>query len=669
MAAQQKKGEDRRHLDDAIHAQSMRRAQRVSVPRRYYVDMPILERLDGPSDLRALSRDEIAELAGELRSVVVDTISKTGGHISSSLGVVELTIALHRVFESPRDRLVWDTGHQGYIHKLLTGRLDRFQTMRQFEGLSGFLVRGESEHDQFGAGHAGTSISAAQGMAVARDLRKEDHNVVAIIGDGALTAGMAMEALNNVGHRRTRLIVVLNDNGMSIAPNVGAVSRMLEALRTAAPYRRAKRLTKTVMEHMPAGDLAGEASRRILMSLKALLIPHLIFEEFGFTYFGPIDGHDYDAVESVLRRARDFRNGPVLVHVQTQKGHGHPPAEEDNVKWHGVSAAGSTKPSTPTYTKVFAETVRELIQRDADVVAITAAMPDGTGLQPLFKEFPDRLFDVGICEQHAVTFAAGLATAGFVPIAAIYSTFLQRGYDQVVHDVVVQGLPVVFALDRGGIVGDDGRTHQGLYDISYLRCLPGIVLMAPKDEAELRHMLNTAVAHARAGRGPVAVRYPRGTGVGARLDEPVRELPIGAAEILREGGDVVIAAYGTTAHAALAAAEELSAQGIEATVVNARFAKPLDEKLFLGLAARTPRFVTVEEHAVAGGFGSALAELFQQRAARVELAFMGVPDEFVDHGAQSIWRARFGLDADGIAREVRRRWPRLFRTGEERSAG
>lgn len=620
----------------------------------------ILERIDRPADLRALSRAQVAELARELRDVLVDTISRTGGHISSSLGVVELTIALHRVFDSPRDKLVWDTGHQGYIHKLLTGRRDRFATMRQYEGLSGFLARSESEHDVFGAGHAGTSISAAHGMAVARDLQRRKHHVVAIIGDGALTAGLAMEGLNNIGHMKTRLIVVLNDNGMSIAPNVGAVSRMLEAVRTAKSYRGLMHLADAVIEHMPAGELAEEARRRVLTSLKALLMPTLLFEDFGFTYLGPVDGHDYDAVESILKKARDFEDGPVLVHVHTQKGHGHPPAEADNVKWHGVSPAGAAPAKAPSYTKVFADSVREIMRRDDDVVAITAAMPDGTGLTALFKEFPGRLFDVGICEQHAVTFAAGLATQGVVPIAAIYSTFLQRGYDQVVHDVAVQHLPVVLAMDRAGIVGDDGRTHQGLYDIAYLRCIPGIVLMAPKDEGELRHMLHTAVLYARQGRGPIAVRYPRGAGVGAALDEPLSELPIGAAEVVREGGDVVLAAYGAPVHAALGAAEELAREGIEAAVVNARFAKPLDAELFLGLAARIPRFVTVEEHIIAGGFGSALAELFQERAARVEIAFVGVPNEFVDHGAQAIWRKRYGLDAAGIARAVRARWPGLF---------
>jgi 1-deoxy-D-xylulose-5-phosphate synthase len=630
--------------------------------------MTLLERIQTPADLRALDRDELVQLCREIRDYTVDAVQKTGGHISSSLGATELTVALHRVFESPRDKLVWDTGHQGYVHKLLTGRRERFGTLRQFGGISGFLVRTESEHDQFGAGHAGTSISAAQGMAVARDLKGGDENVVAIIGDGALTAGMAWEALNDIGARQTRMIVVLNDNGMSIAPNVGAVSRMLETVRTAAPYRELKHVARTVLDHMPAGDLAEEARRRLFTSLKAIFIPNILFEQFGFTYFGPVNGHDLDAVEGVLKKARDFRDGPVFVHVHTQKGHGYGPAEDDNQKWHGVSATGAVAASAPQYTRVFADAVAETMRRETAAVAITAAMPAGTGLTPLFKEFPTRLFDVGICEQHAVTFAAGLATQGIVPIVAIYSTFLQRGYDQVVHDVAVQELPVVFAMDRGGIVGDDGRTHQGLFDIAYLRPLPGIVLMAPKDEAELRQMVWTAVRYAKNGGGPIAFRYPRGTGVGASLDVPLAELPIGLSETLREGADVAILCYGPAAHDALHAAEALAAVGIEATVVNARFAKPLDAERYLALAARIGRVLTVEEHVISGGFGSAVNELFAERGAKVELEILGVPDEWVDHGAQKLWRKHFGLDAEGIAAAVRGRWPQLAPDAAERAS-
>ncbi|MBM4421076.1 MAG: 1-deoxy-D-xylulose-5-phosphate synthase [Chloroflexi bacterium] len=623
----------------------------------------LLDRITSPQELRDLTREELLALCAEIRAFTVEAVQRTGGHISSSLGTVELAVALHRVFESPTDKLVWDTGHQAYVHKLLTGRRERFDSLRQFGGLSGFLARTESEHDQFGAGHAGTSISAAQGMAVARDLRGLDHHVVAIIGDGALTAGMAFEALNSVGHEKTRMIVVLNDNGMSIAPNVGAVSRMLERVRTATPYREAKSVVRQIIDHLPAHELAEEARRRVFTSLKALFIPNLLFEQLGFTYFGPFDGHDLFGVEEVLRKARDFESGPVFVHLQTQKGRGYGPAEEDNVKWHGVSATGAAKATAPQYTAVFADSVREIMNRERDVVAITAAMPGGTGLLPLFKEFPKRMFDVGICEQHAVTFAAGLATQGVVPIVAIYSTFLQRGFDQVLHDVAVQDLPVVFALDRAGIVGDDGRTHQGLYDISYLRCIPGFTLMAPKDEAELRQMLWTAVRHAAAGNGPVAVRYPRGTGLGVALDAPLAQIPIGTAETLRSGDDVILAGYGTSVQAALAAADLLAKDGIRATVVNARFAKPLDEDTFLPLVGRVPRLVTIEENVVAGGFGAGLVELFAERGVAAETEMLGIPDEQVDHGAQALWRHHYGLDAEGIAAAVRRRWPSLAGSG------
>jgi 1-deoxy-D-xylulose-5-phosphate synthase len=623
--------------------------------------MTVLSRVNEPGDLRALSKDELLQLCTEIRQFTVDAVQKTGGHISSSLGTVELTVALHRVFESPRDKLVWDTGHQAYIHKILTGRKDRFDTLRQFGGMSGFLARSESQHDMFGAGHAGTSISAAHGMAIARDLKKESFHVVAIIGDGALTAGLAFEGLNNIGHDRRRVIVVLNDNGMSIAPNVGAVSRMLEAVRTAPPYREAKHVVRKALDHMPGADLVEEARRRIFNSMKALLIPNLLFEQFGFTYFGPVDGHDLFAVQSVLEKARDFRDGPILVHLHTQKGHGYGPAEDDNIKWHGVSATGAAKPSAPQYTAVFADTVREILTQDPNTVAITAAMPGGTGLLPLFKEFPTRLIDVGICEQHAVTMAGGLATQGVTPIVAIYSTFLQRAYDEVLHDIAVQDLSIVLAMDRAGIVGDDGRTHQGLYDIAYLRPIPGITLMAPRDERELRQMLYTAYRHASAQRGSVGVRFPRGTGTGVSLDEPLAEMPIGVSETLREGDDLVIVAYGHPATAALKAADMLASEGLSATVINARFAKPLDAERLLALAARIPRFVTVEEHVTAGGFGSAIAELFQERGVSAEIEMLGIPDEHVDHGAQSLWRHHYGLDAEGIAKSVRARWPQATR--------
>src|SRR4051812_44204878 len=621
--------------------------------------MSVLSRVDSPSDLRALSKEELLQLCQELREFTVDAVQKTGGHISSSLGTVELTVALHHVFDSPRDKLVWDTGHQASIHKILTGRKDRFDTLRQFGGMSGFLARSESEHDVFGAGHAGTSISAAHGMAVARDLRGENFSVVAIIGDGALTAGLAFEGLNNIGHDRRRVIVVLNDNGMSIAPNVGAVSRILETVRTAPPYREAKHVVRNILDHLPGADLAEEARRRIFTSMKALLIPNMLFEQFGFTYFGPVDGHDLFAVQNVLEKARDFRDGPVLVHIHTEKGHGYGPAEDDNIKWHGVSASGAAKATAPQYTAVFADTVREILQHDENTVAITAAMPGGTGLQPLFKEFPTRVIDVGICEQHAVTMAGGLATCGVTPIVAIYSTFLQRAYDEVLHDIAVQDLSIVLAMDRAGIVGDDGRTHQGLYDIAYLRPMPGMTLMAPRDERELRQMIFTAYRHALARRGSVGVRFPRGTGTGVSLDEPLAEMPIGISETLRDGDDLVIVAYGHPVNAALAAAEILAREDVSATVINARFAKPLDAARLVALATQVSRFVTIEEHVIAGGFGSAVSELFDERGRTVELELIGIPDEHVDHGAQGLWRHHYGLDAEGIARAVRSRWPAL----------
>ena len=631
--------------------------------------MPVLPRVNEPRDLRDLSRDELLELCREIREFTVEAVQKTGGHISSSLGTVELTVALHRVFDSPKDKLVWDTGHQAYVHKMLTGRRGRFDTLRQFGGMSGFLARSESEHDVFGAGHAGTSISAAHGMAIARDLKGDDYHVVAIIGDGALTAGLAFEGLNNVGHDRRRVIVILNDNGMSIAPNVGAVSRMLETVRTAPPYRGAKHVVRRVLDRVPGGNLAEEARRRIFTSMKALLIPNILFEQFGFTYFGPVDGHDLFAVEGVLEKARDFRDGPVLVHLHTQKGHGYGPAEDDNVKWHGVSATGAAKPTAPQYTAVFADTVREILKADPNTVAITAAMPGGTGLQPLFKEFPTRLIDVGISEQHAVTMAGGLATQGVTPIVAIYSTFLQRAYDQVLHDIAVQDLSIVLAMDRAGIVGDDGRTHQGLYDIAYLRPLPGMTLMAPRDERMLRHMLWTAYRHAAAGRGSVGVRFPRGSGVGAKLDEPLTEIPLGTSETLRDGSDLAILAYGHPVNASLAAADLLARDGVEATVIDMRFAKPLDAERILALVARSPRLVTVEEHVIAGGFGSAVAELLADRGVRADILHLGIPDEHVDHGAQSLWRHHYGLDAEGIAAAVRERWPRAARLLQTESAG
>src|SRR3954452_16147830 len=564
----------------------------------------LLDQIESPADLRPLTPQQLQQVAAEIRAELLATVPRTGGHLASNLGTVELTIALHRVFDSPTDKLVWDVGHQAYPHKLLTGRAGRFGTLRQQHGLAGFLARDESPHDQFGAGHAGTSISAAVGMAIARDLRGERHHVVAIIGDGGLTAGMALEALNHVGHSGTRLIVILNDNQMSIAPNVGAMARMFNRLRPG--LHRAKEEAEQVVERLPLGRQAWEVGKRVKRGVTSAVLPSMLWEALGFNYVGPVDGHDEAEMERVLRWVRDDVDGPTLIHLLTVKGKGYEPAEPDPVKLHGLSPPSTGGPSAPAYTQVFGQALGRIMRDEPRVVAITAAMPDGTGLTPLFRELPARTFDVGICEQHAVTFAAGLATQGQVPVVAIYSTFLQRAYDQVVHDVCVQNLSVVFALDRAGIVGDDGKTHQGMFDLAYLRTLPNIVLMAPRDENELQHLLYTAVQHAAAGRGPIALRYPRGAGVGVPLDTELHDVPIGRAELLHDGHDLAILALGNCVAAALEARELLAARGISCAVVDARFVKPLDEALILELASRVSGLVTVEEHALAGGFGAAV---------------------------------------------------------------
>jgi 1-deoxy-D-xylulose-5-phosphate synthase len=617
----------------------------------------LLDQIESPADLRPLTPQQLQQVAAEIRAELLATVPRTGGHLASNLGTVELTIALHRVFDSPTDKLVWDVGHQAYPHKLLTGRARRFHTLRQQHGLAGFLSRDESPHDQFGAGHAGTSISAALGMAVARDLAGDHHHVVAIIGDGGLTAGMALEALNHVGHSGTRLIVVLNDNQMSIAPNVGALARMFNRLRPG--YHWAKEEAEQVLTRLPLGPLAWEVGKRVKRGVKSAMLPTVLWEELGFTYVGPVDGHDEADVESVLRFVRDNCDGPTLVHLLTVKGKGYEPAEADPVKLHGVSPPVSAPPTAPTYTQVFGQAVARAMRDDERVVAITAAMPDGTGLTPVQREFPHRVFDVGICEQHAVTFAAGLATQGRLPIVAIYSTFLQRAYDQVIHDVCVQDLPVAFALDRGGIVGDDGKTHQGVFDLAYLRVLPNMVVAAPRDENELQHLLHSAVDHIAHGRGPIALRYPRGAGTGVPLDPAPRLIPIGQAEQLREGRDLAILALGSTVLPALEAADLLGQRGVSCGVVDARFVKPLDERLLLDLAGRVGGIVTVEEHAATGGFGGAVLELLAAHGCQVPVEVIAVPDEFVEHGKQADLRATYALDGPGIARRALAAFPRL----------
>jgi 1-deoxy-D-xylulose-5-phosphate synthase len=540
-------------------------------------------------------------------------------------------------------------GHQSYVHKLLTGRRKRFKTIRQYGGLSGFTNRSESEHDPFGAGHASTSVSAALGMAIARDLAGDDYNVAAVIGDGAITGGMALEALNQLGHLGSRVCVVLNDNGMSISPSVGSIAKLLGRIRFDYRYRWAEEESRKVLSRFPWGRKIWQAGNRVIKGFRGLIIPTVLWEELGFAYMGPIDGHNIKELEKALARARDYRTQPTLIHVITTKGKGYLPAEGDAVYFHGVAAKGAPAKKIPSYSEVFAQTVLRLAREDPKLVAVTPAMPEGNCLSMVEAEFPKRVFDVGICEQHAVTFAAGLATQGFKPVVAIYSTFLQRAFDQVIHDVCLQELPVIFAIDRSGIVGDDGKTHQGTFDISYLMLIPNLIIAAPKDENELQHLLYTAV---KANR-PMAIRYPRGSGVGVDLEPELHEIPIGKGEILREGEDVAILAIGSVVMPALEAASKLAEQGIEATVVNARFAKPLDAELIINIAGRIKHLVTVEENAVSGGFGNSVVELLQQSGiSDVQIKTIGIPDEFVEQGSQAVLRAKYGLDAQGIAKQV-----------------
>ena len=616
----------------------------------------VLDQINDPSDLKPLGLGDLNKLAHEIREELVNTVFQTGGHLASNLGVVELTIALHSVFDSPKDKIIWDVSHQSYVHKLLTGRRDRFCTIRQYGGLCGFTDPTESPHDPWGAGHASTSVSAALGMAVARDLKGEDNHVVAVIGDGAMGGGQAFEGVNHAGQLRTRLIVVLNDNQMSISPNVGGMARYLNRLRADPRYYQ----TKSDWEKRLVGSGPGrrllEALRHLKNSFKGLVIPTMIWEELGFTYLGPVDGHDIGTLRETLKLAQGVTGRPVLVHVITTKGKGYKLAEEDAVNYHGVAPNGTKKTAAPSYTKVFGRTLCDIARADKRVVAITAAMTSGTGLSEFAQEFPDRCFDVGIAEEHAVTFAAGLASQGLRPVAAVYSTFVQRAYDQVVHDVCIQNLPVILAMDRAGIVGEDGRTHQGVFDFSYLRHIPNITIMAPKDENELQAMLHTALAV----NGPVALRYTRGAGVGVPLDANPQSLAVGKAEVLRRGKDLAIVAIGSMVYPALAAADALAAEGIDAAVINARFVKPLDRSLIAGVAKNFNRIVTMEENMVAGGFGSAVLELLEERALNeVVVRCIGLPDEFVEHGNPEILRAKYNLDAAGIAKVVRNTFPEL----------
>ena len=619
---------------------------------------PTLDRISGPEDLKALKPRELAALAADLRKELISTVTLTGGHLGASLGTVELAVALHAVFATPKDKLVWDVGHQAYVHKLLTGRRDRFNTIRQEGGLSGFLSRDESEHDMFGAGHASTSISAGLGMAVAESKkpnRDDRGTVVSVIGDGALTGGMAFEGLNNAGHMEgLPFIVVLNDNEMSIAPNVGALSKYLDRVRTDTRYNRAKDELVDRLDRLPQGELLVELGKRMKDSFKEFIYHSMIWEELGFTYIGPVDGHNIPAVMEALRRARDLKE-PVFVHVVTQKGKGYKPADDDLERSHAVSAPSKPKtasapPSPPKYQDVFADTVIELARDDERIMAITAAMPGGTSLCRFGEAYPDRFFDVGIAEQHAVTFAAGLATQGLRPVVGIYSTFLQRAFDQIIHDVCIQNLPVVFAMDRAGFAGDDGRTHHGVFDLSYLRLIPNMTLMAPKDENELRHMLKTAIDHTS---GPIAFRYPRGASLGVPWDSTLHSLPIGKAELVREGDDVALVGVGSTVLTAERAADTLAAEGISATVVNARFVKPLDEELLLELARTHKGIVTVEENTCVGGFGSAVLELYNREGIETPVRVAAIPDHFFDQASQNRLRDLAGIGAADVAGHAR----------------
>ena len=611
----------------------------------------LLDKIDSPVDLKALKAKELKQLAGEIRKELVARVTDNGGHLASNLGVVELTIALHRVFDSPRDKIIWDVGHQSYTHKLLTGRKERFKTLRQYGGLSGFTCREESQHDPFGTGHASTSVSAALGMAKARDLSGDDYNVIAIIGDGAITGGMALEAFNNVAQLGSKMIVVLNDNGMSIAPTVGALARLFSKVRFDRRYYRASEESKRLLDFLPLGRKLWRLGEKVKNSLKGFVMPTVFWEELGFAYMGPFDGHNISELETALDKARDYSHKPTLVHIITKKGKGYSPAEGNAVYFHGVPPKSDGTKLAPTYSEVFAQTMLYIARRDSKLVVITPAMPEGNCLSIVQAEFPERVFDVGICEQHAVTFAAGLATQGYKPVVAIYSTFLQRSFDQIVHDVCIQDLPVVFAIDRGGIVGDDGKTHQGTLDLSYLTLVPNLLVAAPKDENELQHLLYTALE----AKHPMAVRYPRSAGVGVTMDEELHTIPIGSAEILNQGKDVAILAIGATVAPAMEAAQELAENSIQATVVNGRFAKPLDAKLITNLARRIKHIVTVEENTINGGFGSGVIALLQESGiSDVSVRNIGVPDEFVEHGTQAVLRAKYNLDNEGIVRETRK---------------
>jgi len=620
--------------------------------------LSFLERINSPADLKGLSRSELPILASEIRKVIIDVVSKNGGHLAPSLGAVELAIAIHYVFTAPADKIIWDVGHQSYAHKLITGRRERFHTLRQYDGICGFTRMNESPYDAFSTGHSSTSISAGLGIACAKRLKNDKSKVIAIIGDGSMTAGLAYEGLNQAGDINKNILVILNDNDMSIAHNVGALSSFLSRTFSAKYLQDIKKELKDFLKSLPkVGDDIYQFAKRSKESFKSFITPGMLFEAFNFEYFGPINGHNLNHLIDILNNIKCL-NEPVLLHVITKKGKGYLPAEKNPVYFHGVGCFNADtgesinkEYSLPTYTQVFGETILEMAKKDERIVAVTAAMPEGTGLVKFSEAYPDRFFDVGIAEQHAVTFAAGLATEGFKPVVAIYSTFLQRAYDQILHDVCLEALPVVFAVDRGGIVGEDGATHNGVFDLSYLRSLPNMVVMAPKDENELARMLTTSLAH----KGPIAIRYPRGTVEGVKIED--RDLPvtIGKGEVLQKGDDVLILAIGRSVSEALIAHVILAEKGISATVVNCRFVKPLDADLIGTLARKIPRIVTVEENVRQGGFGSAVMEcLCDQRITGFFIERIGIPDIFVEHGSQKMLRSKYGIDASNIVNAAKR---------------
>lgn len=622
--------------------------------------MRFLSEINSPADLRQLKIEDLQEVADEVRNFILETCSRIGGHTGASLGAVELAVAMHYVFDTPKDKLVWDVGHQAYAHKILTGRRDQFHTIKQYGGLSGFLKRDESEYDTFGAGHASTSLSAALGMAIARDRKQEDFHVCALIGDSSLAGGMAMEAINQAGHLKSRLIVLLNDNEMSIAPAVGALSRYLNRIKGAQSYQHLKEEIGDALESVPGfGHSLRNMAKTFKDAIAAAVLPGALVNELGFKYIGYVDGHNVPMLVRALEEAKKVDDGPVIVHALTTKGKGFPNPEKNYYAYHATGPFDlktglppkSNKTAPPTYTEIFGRTMCELMENDERIVAITAAMPDGTGVDKILEKFPKRAFDVGIAEQHAVTFCAGMACEGLKPVAAIYSTFLQRAFDQVIHDVCQQNLNVTLAMDRAGIVGADGPTHHGLQDIAYLRSYPNIILGAPKDEAEMRDMLYTMIEHP----APAALRYPRGNGVGADVSRKPQKMEIGKAEILREGSEVAVLAYGSMVYPAMQAAENLEKLGIEATVINARFVKPLDAELILALAQSNRLLITVEEAYLAGGFGSAVLELLEENGLqdKIKVVRMGVPDRIITHGDAKLLLAKYGLDADGIEQKVK----------------